>query len=101
MKLLVTGGTGLIGSAIENVDIRLGSKDADLKSWEQTNKIFKSSKPTHVIHCAARVGGLGGNISAKGEYYYDNIMMNTNVKLVQMYLNIKIYITCILFTDRA
>ena len=79
MKLLVTGGTGLIGSAIENVDIRLGSKDADLKSWEQTNKIFKSSKPTHVIHCAARVGGLGGNISAKGEYYYDNIMMNTNV----------------------
>jgi len=79
MKLLVTGGTGLVGSSISNVDVRLGSKDADLKSWSQTDKLFNKHKPTSVIHCAARVGGLGGNMSAKGEFYYDNIMMNTNV----------------------
>lgn len=79
MKLLVTGGTGLVGSSISNVDVRLGSKDADLKSWSQTDKLFNKHRPTNVIHCAARVGGLGGNMSAKGEFYYDNIMINTNV----------------------
>jgi len=32
-----------------------------------------------VIHCAAKVGGVGGNMNYKGEFFYDNIMMNTNV----------------------
>jgi GDP-L-fucose synthase len=32
-----------------------------------------------VIHCAAKVGGLGSNMNYKGEFFYDNIMMNTNV----------------------
>jgi GDP-L-fucose synthase len=79
MKLLVTGGTGLVGSAIKDVDFRLNSADADLRRVDQCNNIFNEKKPTHVIHCAARVGGLGGNMNAKGEFYYDNIMMNTNV----------------------
>ena len=78
MKLLVTGGTGLVGSAIKS-DFRISSKDVDLKDSHETNAAFKVLKPTHVIHCAGRVGGLGGNMSAKGEYYYDNIMINTNV----------------------
>jgi nucleoside-diphosphate-sugar epimerase len=32
-----------------------------------------------VIHCAGKVGGVGGNMNHKGEFFYDNIMMNTNV----------------------
>tara|TARA_Y100001972_G_scaffold102031_1_gene127294 strand:+ start:4898 stop:5803 length:906 start_codon:yes stop_codon:yes gene_type:complete len=79
MKLLVTGGTGLVGSAIDNADIKISSKDVDLKDLHEINAAFKVLKPTHVIHCAGRVGGLGGNLNAKGEYYYDNIMINTNV----------------------
>jgi GDP-L-fucose synthase len=78
MKLLITGGTGLVGSAI-NADFKISSKDVDLKNFHETNAAFKVIKPTHVIHCAGRVGGLGGNMNAKGEYYYDNIMINTNV----------------------
>ena len=78
MKRLVTGGTGLVGSIIE-AEIKLGSRDADLRKWLEVENIFKIHKPTHVIHCAGRVGGLGGNLTAKGEYYYDNIMINTNV----------------------
>ena len=77
-KVLVTGGSGLVGSAI-NADVKLSSKDADLRNWDDTIKLFKDIKPTKVIHCAARVGGLGGNMNYKGEYFYDNIMMNTNV----------------------
>jgi GDP-L-fucose synthase len=32
-----------------------------------------------VIHTAGKVGGLGGNMNHKGEFFYDNIMINTNI----------------------
>ena len=78
MKTLVTGGTGLVGSTID-ADIKLSTKDVDLRDWDKTLKLFEFLKPTKVIHCAARVGGLGGNMNYKGEYFYDNIKINTNV----------------------
>jgi len=76
-KLLVTGGKGLVGSAID-ADIKLG-REFDLTSPGETLKAFRGHKPTHVIHCAGKVGGLGGNMKYKGEYLYDNVMINTNV----------------------
>jgi GDP-L-fucose synthase len=76
-KLLVTGGNGLVGSAIE-ADVKIG-REFDLISSAQTQTAFDLHKPTHVIHCAGKVGGLGGNMNYKGEYFYDNLMINTNV----------------------
>lgn len=76
-KVLVTGGNGLVGSALD-ADVRIG-REIDLRDPHQTLELFKYHQPTHVIHCAAKVGGVGGNMSHKGEYFYDNIMMNTNV----------------------
>lgn len=76
-KLLVTGGKGLVGSAID-ADVRIG-REFDLTNSAQTQKAFEIHKPTHVIHCAGKVGGLGGNMNYKGEYFYDNLMINTNV----------------------
>ena len=76
--ILVTGGTGLVGSAI-NADIKLSSKDVDLKDWKSTLSLFEYHKPDAVIHCAAHVGGLGDNMNSKGEFFYDNVMINTNV----------------------
>ena len=64
MKRLITGGSGLVGSTID-AEIKLGSRDGDLRKWSQVENIFEIHKPTHVIHCAARVGGVGGNIKAK------------------------------------
>ena len=78
MATLVTGGTGLVGSAIQ-AEIKLGSKDVDLKIQKDVDQIFSKYQPDNVIHCAARVGGLGDNMNHKGEFYHDNIMMNTNV----------------------
>jgi GDP-L-fucose synthase len=78
MKTLITGGTGLVGTSISQ-GIKLSSKDGDLRDWNQTLEIFNKYKPNKVIHCAGRVGGLGGNMNYKGEFFYDNIMMNTNV----------------------
>jgi GDP-L-fucose synthase len=75
---MVTGGTGLVGSAI-NADIKLSTQDVDLRDFDTTLDLFCRTKPTEVIHCAARVGGLGGNMNYKGEYFYDNMMINMNV----------------------
>jgi GDP-L-fucose synthase len=76
-KILVTGGNGLVGSQI-NSDIKIGS-NFDLRNNQVCNEVFKMYKPTHVIHCAGKVGGLGSNMNHKGEFFYDNIMINTNV----------------------
>ena len=76
-KLLVTGANGLVGSSIIS-DIKIG-KEFDLRNSEETNKMFELHKPTHVIHCAGKVGGLSANMNYKGEFFYDNIMINTNV----------------------
>ena len=78
MKTLVTGGTGLVGSAI-SAEVYLSSSNVDLRNTSETFKIFETILPDKVIHCAARVGGLGGNMNYKGEYFYDNMMMNLNV----------------------
>jgi len=77
-NILVTGGSGLVGSAIK-AGRKLSSKDVDLRDWKSTLDLFKYYNPEKIIHCAARVGGLGGNINYKGEFFYDNIMINTNV----------------------
>ena len=74
MKTLITGGSGLVGSAID-AEVKLSSKDVDLKDWKSTLDIFKKENPDKVIHCAARVGGLGGNMNHKGEFFYDNIRL--------------------------
>ena len=76
-KLLVTGGNGLVGSSITS-DVKIG-KEYDLRNIEETNKMFEHHKPTHVIHCAGKVGGISANMNYKGEFFYDNIMINTNV----------------------
>jgi GDP-L-fucose synthase len=76
-KLLVTGGNGLVGSSITS-DVKIG-KEYDLRNIEETNKMFEYHKPTHVIHCAGKVGGLSANMNYKGDFFYDNIMINTNV----------------------
>lgn len=76
-KLLVTGSNGLVGSSIIS-DIKIG-REINLINPSDTLGMFNTEKPTHVIHCAGKVGGVGGNMNYKGEYFYDNIMINTNV----------------------
>ncbi|XP_055656492.1 GDP-L-fucose synthase isoform X1 [Falco peregrinus] len=71
--ILVTGGTGLAGRAIEKVVadgegqldeewIFMFFRDADMMSTTETKALFELCKPTHVIHLAAMVGGLFRNI---------------------------------------
>lgn len=94
--ILVTGGTGLVGKAIQHVIetepegsrfgkksgekwIFVSSSEADLKDTEQTKRLFEKYKPTHVIHLAAIVGGLYINMKCKLTFLRDNILINDNV----------------------
>jgi GDP-L-fucose synthase len=77
-KILITGGTGLIGSAFKKGE-KFGSKDYDLRSQTEVDSMLKSSRPDVVIHAAAKVGGIGANMQYPANFYYDNIMMNTNI----------------------
>lgn len=79
-KVLVTGGYGLVGSMFNKPNyIPLSSSKADLRIREDIDNVFEKIKFDGVIHCAAKVGGVGGNMNYKGEFFYDNILMNTNV----------------------
>ena len=87
--VLVTGGTGLVGSAIAEVILAnkpvdeewvfVSSRDANLCDKESTAALFARYKPTHVIHLAAKVGGLFANMSHNLEFFRDNLEMNNNV----------------------
>lgn len=73
--IMVTGGSGLVGSACrdyveanpkENEEwVFLSSKDGDLRDRKATEAIFEKYQPTHVIHLAAKVGGLFANMAQK------------------------------------
>ncbi len=82
-RILVTGGDGLVGHAIQRLNLPnfvfITHKDADLTKFDETLKIIKDIHPEGVIHLAARVGGLGGNMAHLGEFYRSNILINTNV----------------------
>lgn len=78
MKKLITGGTGLIGSQFKD-GIKVSSKQYNLLDEEQVIKMYEEIKPDAVIHTAARVGGLGANMNHMGDFFYENIKMNTSV----------------------
>lgn len=79
-KILVTGGYGLVGSEFNKDNfIPLSSSEADLRIKSEVDKVLETITFDGIIHCAAKVGGVGGNMNYKGEFFYDNIMMNTNV----------------------
>lgn len=82
-KILVTGANGLVGNAIKLLHPKntfyATRGDADLTNFTEVKTLFKWVKPTEVIHLAAEVGGLGGNIMHSGEYFRNNILINVNV----------------------
>ncbi|HEY1936272.1 MAG TPA: GDP-L-fucose synthase [Acetobacteraceae bacterium] len=85
-RIVVTGGTGMVGSALVRVlrdagfhNVRaIGSADCDLLDWQATRAFFAEHRPDHVFHIAARVFGLMGHLQNKGIAYLDNILINTH-----------------------
>ena len=68
--------------------IPVTSSICNLTNQSEVNNFFKhytdkeklgNDVADKVIHCAAKVGGVNYNMTHKGEFFYDNIMINTNV----------------------
>ena len=79
-KILVTGGYGLVGTEFaEKKYVKPTSMDVDFRITSEVNTLIGLNDFDGIIHCAAKVGGVGGNMKYKGEFFYDNIMMNTNI----------------------
>jgi GDP-L-fucose synthase len=79
-KILVTGGYGLVGTEFaEKKYVKPTSIDVDFRITSEVNTLIGLNNFDGIIHCAAKVGGVGSNMKYKGEFFYDNIMMNTNI----------------------
>jgi GDP-L-fucose synthase len=110
IRILITGGTGMLGTALVNSlnktniheVIAVGS-EYDLRSEIETKILFKKHNPNYVFHLAAKVGGLMANINQNGTFFNDNVLINTNV-LNQALLNsakvCSILSTCV-YPDKA
>src|SRR3984893_10563984 len=86
-KIYVAGHRGMVGSALVR---KLGEKgfqqlllknsaELDLRNQESVNAFFESEKPDHVFMAAAKVGGIMANNTLRGEFLYDNVMIQSNV----------------------
>jgi GDP-L-fucose synthase len=79
-KIVVTGGSGMVGKSLKRImpnAIYLSSSDYDLTSERGVAQMYHDHKPHTVIHLAAKVGGIIDNINKPGEYFTDNVLMNT------------------------
>lgn len=82
-RLLITGSTGLLGSAcvreFSNDHEIVNPARVDLRQRERTRQMFDDFKPEIVIHCAAKVGGVKANRDNPVDFMLDNLQMQNNV----------------------
>ena len=82
MRILVTGGSGLVGKHLKDIlhdAVYISSKDYDLTDLQQVKDMMFMYEPNVVVHLAARVGGILDNVTYPVDYLEENVMMNTNV----------------------
>lgn len=108
--ILITGGRGLVGSAIKDIVGNntkyhfTNSREADLSQYQDCFNLFKKYKPTKVIHLAANVGGLFKNINEKVDMLEKNIEINLNVVKCSHIFGVKRFIGCLstcIFPDKT
>jgi len=86
-RVLVTGGSGFLGTHVVEELRRRGAKEivvprsaaCDLRQAWAVRSLFADVSPDLVIHLAARVGGIGANRRHPGTFFYDNMAMGLNV----------------------
>ena len=85
-RITVTGGWGFLGRNIAHAlrligaDVAVtGHENYDLRDKKAVREMFQYTRPQIVIHCAAKVGGIGFNKEKPGEMFYDNALMGINV----------------------
>ncbi|MUP45419.1 GDP-L-fucose synthase [Gramella sp. BOM4] len=93
-KIYVAGHKGLVGRAIYKTLKVMGyshiitrsHKELDLTDCNAVDDFFSEEKPEYVFLAAAKVGGIEANDRYRGDFLYENLMIQTNV-IHQSYLN--------------
>jgi GDP-L-fucose synthase len=86
-RVIVTGGAGFLGSSVVEKLMQRNcreifvprSRHYDLRQREAIRQAIHDAEPDIIIHLAARVGGIGANRAHPAEYFYDNLMMGTQL----------------------
>ncbi|MEL6763046.1 MAG: GDP-L-fucose synthase [Cyanobacteria bacterium J06607_6] len=86
-KVFVAGHNGLVGGAVvralkqqgySNLIVR-SSRELDLRQQQAVEDFFATEKPEYVFLAAAKVGGIQANNIYRGEFLYDNLMIESNI----------------------
>ncbi|WP_136656249.1 GDP-L-fucose synthase [Nitratireductor sp. XY-223] len=86
-KIFVAGHRGMVGSAIvrrlesagyDNVLVRDRS-ELDLADQAAVFAFLKSERPDYIFLAAAKVGGIQANNTARGDFIYQNLIIEANV----------------------
>ncbi len=86
-KIYIAGHRGMVGSAIHRRLLKEGynniiartSKELDLRDQQQVTSFMQAEKPEYVFLAAAKVGGIIANNTYRGEFLYDNLMIQSNL----------------------
>ncbi len=87
-RFVVTGGSGFLGSfVVEELKKRdwvsevfvPRKRNYDLRDKEAVIQLYHDARPDTVIHLAGVVGGIGANSANPATFFYDNLMMGTNL----------------------
>lgn len=96
IKILLTGGSGMVGSnLLNNVGIKNfqiyapTSKDLNLTDYESVCNYIEKINPNIIIHAAGKVGGIQANIKEPVAYFIDNLDMGRNIVLAARKFKIK------------
>ncbi|MFT5195324.1 MAG: GDP-L-fucose synthase [Cellvibrionaceae bacterium] len=86
-RVCVTGGGGFLGSFVtEKLNQRnadtvfvVRKKDYNLIHKNDITRLLEDVQPDIILHLAASAGGIGANLLHQAEYFYENLMMGTQL----------------------
>lgn len=104
MNILITGGSGLLGSEINlSNGLKPTSKELNLLDYCALRRYIQLHNVTKIIHCAAMVGGVQANYTKMFDFFDINLQINTNILRAckEFNLNNSVFIlsTCIMPAD--